>query len=69
VLGVRERVLILLISYAAQNRDDVSVDLSGVKRVYSLLMISHVSDTFQVDMVKRIPYQSVRFLNAGTISY
>lgn len=50
----------MLVSYAgAEAESSMAVDLTGVRRIYALAHLSSLDETFQVERVKSVPYQSV----------
>ncbi|KAF8625778.1 hypothetical protein AX15_005170 [Amanita polypyramis BW_CC] len=50
--------LIILVSYGMEEEGRMAVDLSGVRRIYALMRLTHVHDTFDVNKVMTVPYQS-----------
>jgi hypothetical protein len=54
-----------LVSYAGLEEDMVmAMDLSGIRRIYSLVRLSYLGEMFQVEGVRNVPYQSVRGLSS-----
>jgi nuclear pore complex protein Nup133 len=51
----------VLVSYAGLEEDIVmAMDMSGIRRIYTLVRLSYLGETFQVESVRSVPYQSVR---------
>lgn len=54
--------LIILVSYGVEEEGRMAVDLTGVRRIYALMRLTYADDTFKVNRVITVPYQSVSFL-------
>lgn len=50
--------LVVLISYAAMEDSSMALDVPGVRRIYALTRLSCLGETFRVDSVRSVPYQS-----------
>ncbi|KAK7054841.1 hypothetical protein VNI00_003304 [Paramarasmius palmivorus] len=51
--------LVVLVSYAAKEQDDImAMDVGGIRRIYSLVQLSLIGDIFKIESVRGIPYQS-----------
>lgn len=49
----------MLISYAAMEDSSMALDVPSVRRIYALSRLSCLGETFKVDSVGSVPYQSV----------
>lgn len=52
--------LVILASYAGKD-DKTVMDIVEPRRIYALLRISHGLDSFKIESISSVPYQSVRF--------
>ncbi|KAF9464745.1 hypothetical protein BDZ94DRAFT_1161306 [Collybia nuda] len=60
-------MLVILISYAgAEAESSMAVDMTGVRRIYALTHISYQDETFHVESLKTVPYQSTSNSGAPT---
>ncbi|KIK57777.1 hypothetical protein GYMLUDRAFT_45965 [Collybiopsis luxurians FD-317 M1] len=51
--------LIILVSYAGlEEVDMMAMDMTGIRRIYTLVQLSPSGDSFKVDAVRGVPYQS-----------
>ncbi|KAJ4487908.1 hypothetical protein J3R30DRAFT_3654300 [Lentinula aciculospora] len=51
--------LVILVSYAAlEEVNMMAMDATGIRRIYSLVQLSPSGDSFKVDTVRSVPYQS-----------
>ncbi|KAK2466879.1 hypothetical protein APHAL10511_001137 [Amanita phalloides] len=50
--------LIILVSYGVEEEGRMAVDLTGVRRIYALMRLTYSADTFEVNRVITVPYQS-----------
>ncbi|KAF9075250.1 hypothetical protein BDP27DRAFT_40146 [Rhodocollybia butyracea] len=51
--------LVVLVSYAGLDEADMmAMDVTGVRRIYALVQLSPLGDSFYVDAVRSVPYQS-----------
>ncbi|KAH7871806.1 uncharacterized protein C8R40DRAFT_532912 [Lentinula edodes] len=51
--------LVILVSYAGPEEVDMmAMDITGIRRIYSLVQLSPSGDSFKVDNVRSVPYQS-----------
>jgi hypothetical protein len=55
----RQGKLVVLISYAAMEDSSMVLDVPGARRIYALTRLSCLGETFKVDSVSSVPYQSV----------
>jgi nuclear pore complex protein Nup133 len=59
VVFARHGKLVVLISYAAMEDSSMSLDVPSVRRIYALTRLFCLGETFRVDNVSSVPYQSV----------
>lgn len=66
----RDGGLVVLISYAgAEDESSMAVDMRGVRRIYALAHLSRLDETFKVESVKSVPYQSVCIITFVIVFY
>ncbi|EEB97429.1 hypothetical protein MPER_03255, partial [Moniliophthora perniciosa FA553] len=52
--------LVVLVSYAGKEQDDImAMDVSSIRRIYALVQLAVMGDTFKAESVRSIPYQSL----------
>uniref|UniRef100_A0A0W0FLK8 Uncharacterized protein n=1 Tax=Moniliophthora roreri TaxID=221103 RepID=A0A0W0FLK8_MONRR len=59
--------LVVLVSYAGKDQDDIMVmDLGSIRRIYALVQLAVMGDTFKLESVRGIPYQSTDVLQTSS---